>query len=124
MRLTPLDIQVVPTAHDYRVLRLRQVLMNLLTNAVRFTERGGITVRTARQEDGLQVSVHDTGRGIAPEDLPRLFLKFQQAQERPCTSPCPCPSRCPGPWGRRGRQIATGCPKLAESAWWPTAIRI
>ncbi len=58
--------------------RLRQVLLNLLTNAIRFTERGGITIRTALRADEIQVSVQDTGRGIAPDQLPRLFQEFQQ----------------------------------------------
>ena len=58
--------------------RLRQVLLNLLTNAVRFTERGSIRVYTERWEQGLRVSVADTGRGIAKEKMPRLFEEFYQ----------------------------------------------
>jgi len=60
-------------------VRLRQVLLNLLTNAIRFTERGGITVSTARRNGDLLVTVRDTGRGIAPEELPKLFREFHQA---------------------------------------------
>jgi len=60
-------------------VRLRQALLNLLTNAVRFTERGGITVRASRRDDHLLVSVQDTGPGIAPEDIPKLFREFSQA---------------------------------------------
>jgi len=66
-------------------LRLRQILMNLLSNAVKFTERGGrVTVRAARgtagqpPEEGVEIQVEDTGIGIAPEDLGRLFRKFEQ----------------------------------------------
>ncbi len=59
-------------------VRLRQALLNLLTNAIRFTEHGGITVRTSQQEGLLVVSVQDTGRGIAPEDMPKLFQEFHQ----------------------------------------------
>jgi signal transduction histidine kinase/CheY-like chemotaxis protein len=59
-------------------VRLRQVLLNLLMNAIRLTEFGGVTVRTKRMESELVVSVQDTGPGIAPEDLPRLFEEFQQ----------------------------------------------
>ena len=58
--------------------RVRQVLLNLLTNAIRFTERGAITIRTALRQDDLEISVQDTGRGIAPDQLPRLFQEFQQ----------------------------------------------
>jgi PAS domain S-box-containing protein len=63
--------------------RLRQVLMNLISNAVKFTEKGyvrvGITAETA--EPGwivLHFAVSDTGIGIAPEHLPKLFLEFSQ----------------------------------------------
>jgi signal transduction histidine kinase/CheY-like chemotaxis protein len=59
-------------------LRIRQVLLNLITNAARFTERGGITVAAGQDEHGLLVQVIDTGKGIAPLDLPRVFEEFHQ----------------------------------------------
>jgi signal transduction histidine kinase len=60
--------------------RLRQVLLNLLTNAVKFTDAGGSVDVAVRSGDGrVQVVVHDTGRGIPPEVLPRVFDRFQQA---------------------------------------------
>jgi CheY-like chemotaxis protein len=59
-------------------LRIRQVLLNLLSNAIRFTDAGGITVAVARYPDELQVRVVDSGPGIAPEDLERVFEEFQQ----------------------------------------------
>ena len=67
--------------------RLRQVVFNLLTNAVKFTPAGGsVTVAAARVGDEVQVSVTDTGPGIAPEDQERIFEEFQQtdvgAQQR------------------------------------------
>ncbi len=58
--------------------RIRQVLLNLLTNALRFTERGGVTIRVARQQAEVLVRITDTGIGIAPEDLPKLFQEFRQ----------------------------------------------
>jgi signal transduction histidine kinase/CheY-like chemotaxis protein len=58
--------------------RIRQVLLNLITNGLRFTERGGVTVRAARQEGLLLVTVEDTGTGIAAEDLPKVFEAFRQ----------------------------------------------
>ncbi len=61
-------------------VRLRQALMNLLTNAVRFTMQGGVTLRAARQEQWLVVSVQDTGPGIPSEELPNLFKEFRQVQ--------------------------------------------
>jgi len=62
--------------------RIRQVLLNLLSNAGRFTERGGVQVTAAAQGNDLVVSVSDTGPGIAKEDLPLLFEPFRQL-ERP-----------------------------------------
>ncbi len=59
-------------------VRLRQVLLNLLVNAVRFTQEGGITVAAAVREGVIQVSVQDTGAGIAEEDIPKLFKEFSQ----------------------------------------------
>ncbi|SEU04425.1 ATP-binding protein [Hymenobacter actinosclerus] len=63
--------------------RLRQVLMNLLGNAVKFTERGTVTVtiEARRQNDQLSTTfrVADTGIGISPENLTSIFNSFQQA---------------------------------------------
>lgn len=58
--------------------RIRQVLYNLINNAVRFTERGSVTVRALRAGDELLFAVQDTGVGIARDDIPRLFEEFQQ----------------------------------------------
>ncbi len=58
--------------------RLRQVLINLLNNGLRFTEQGSVTLRMEKQEKRLLVSVTDTGSGIAPEDLPKVFDEFRQ----------------------------------------------
>jgi PAS domain S-box-containing protein len=59
--------------------RIIQVLTNLVDNAIKFTPAGGRVVVRARLEAGeLYVEVADTGRGIADEDLPRLFARFQQ----------------------------------------------
>jgi len=59
-------------------VRLRQALLNLLTNAVRLTEEGGILVRTAAGAGHVRVSVQDTGPGISPQDLPKLFREFSR----------------------------------------------
>ncbi len=59
--------------------RLRQVVTNLVANAVKFTDRGSVTVTVDGDDDGLLVVVTDTGIGMTPEQLTRLFTPFGQA---------------------------------------------
>lgn len=59
--------------------RIRQVILNLLSNAARVTEEGSITIRASAGKDHVVVSVADTGPGIAPEDAQRIFEPFHQA---------------------------------------------
>ncbi len=58
--------------------RLRQVLINLLNNAARFTDQGGVTISAVSDERDVTLSVADTGVGIAEEDLPKIFEAFSQ----------------------------------------------
>jgi signal transduction histidine kinase len=64
--------------------RLNEVFGNLLANAFKFTPRAGkITLRAARVQDGepgIRIEVCDTGVGIPPEQLPRIFEKFYQVE--------------------------------------------
>jgi signal transduction histidine kinase/CheY-like chemotaxis protein len=62
----------VPVA-DVDRLRIRQVILNLLTNAARFTDEGGVTVEVASEAECVTVTVRDSGRGIPPEELPHVF---------------------------------------------------
>lgn len=58
--------------------RIREVLLNLLSNAGRFTEQGGVVVKARQEKHNLIVSVTDTGPGIADKDKAKLFEPFQQ----------------------------------------------
>jgi signal transduction histidine kinase/CheY-like chemotaxis protein len=60
--------------------RIRQVLLNLLSNAGRFTEQGGTRVKAWREDEQIVVSVSDTGPGIAQEDMDRVFRPFEQLE--------------------------------------------
>jgi cell cycle sensor histidine kinase DivJ len=69
----PLDIEADPRA-------LKQIVLNLLSNALKFTPRGGqVTLTLTGQGEVLELSVADTGVGIAPEDLKRLGRPYEQA---------------------------------------------
>lgn len=58
--------------------RLRQILWNMVGNAIKFTQKGQVTLSMQRQEDNLLVSIRDTGIGIKPEDIPVIFEQFRQ----------------------------------------------
>ncbi len=59
--------------------KLRQVLVNIIDNAIKYTQVGGITVRLSHSEDGLiKLDVIDTGMGISPEEKEKLFDKFSR----------------------------------------------
>jgi PAS domain S-box-containing protein len=76
-----LEVDVPPNLPDVYVDpgRIKQVLYNLISNAIKFTPRGGVVRLTARADvRSLVVSVADTGIGIARADLPRLFREFEQ----------------------------------------------
>ena len=86
-----LDLDISPTAGNIAVdeRRLRQVLLELLSNAIKFSTSGGrIVLSVARQEEEeeedswIDFTVTDTGIGIAPEDLDRLFQPFVQIDRK------------------------------------------
>jgi PAS domain S-box-containing protein len=60
-------------------VRVRQIVYNLLANAVKFTERGEVAMAVGREGEALTVTVRDTGPGISAEVQSRLFEKFEQA---------------------------------------------
>ena len=71
----------VPTQVVGDVARLRQVILNLVGNAIKFTEKGGVavTVEQGNHENEILFEVRDTGIGLKTEDLARIFLDFEQA---------------------------------------------
>jgi len=76
-----LDLAVAPEVGELRAdeRKFKQIMLNLLTNAVKFTPDGGKVAVRARRVDGvLEVAVSDTGIGIAPEDQAAVFEEFRQ----------------------------------------------
>jgi signal transduction histidine kinase len=68
----------LPTAWADRA-RVRQVLVNLIANAVKFTEHGGVTIRASVVDGWITMAVVDTGVGISPEAQTYIFEEFRQA---------------------------------------------
>ncbi|MGC9359395.1 MAG: ATP-binding protein [Anaerolineae bacterium] len=75
-----LDVEIAPNLPPLLCdrTRIREVVLNLLSNAGRYTEEGGCCVRVERDGPDLTITVTDTGPGIAPEDQDRVFRPFEQ----------------------------------------------
>ena len=75
----PVEVPPIVTDAD----KVRQILVNLASNAVKFTEQGSITIGVHARGDTVRFHVRDTGSGIAPEDQARLFQPFTQLDSGP-----------------------------------------
>ena len=79
-----LDVEfgdALPASIHADEVKVRQTLNNLVSNAVKFTERGSIVVRASKQEDIIEIAVTDTGIGISGDKFEHIFQPFAQADE-------------------------------------------
>jgi signal transduction histidine kinase len=80
-----LPLIIMPPPPEIRVhtdlLKLRQMLVNLLTNAVKFTDSGSVTLSATSEGDTIRFSVKDTGIGISPTHLRNVFEPFWQVEQ-------------------------------------------
>jgi PAS domain S-box-containing protein len=84
LKLELIHDAAIPELLDGDFLRLSQVLVNYISNAIKFSEKGKIVIRIEKQEENeseicLRFSVEDTGIGLTPEQMAKLFQSFQQA---------------------------------------------
>jgi signal transduction histidine kinase len=88
-----------PVTIDTDRTRLLQVLTNVVNNAIKFTEQGGITLSARAVGGGVEIAVADTGIGIAPERVGELFTRFQAVSSN---------------WGIAGQGAGLGLPLAKE----------
>lgn len=77
---THIQPNIAPIFSD--IQKLRQVLLNVIGNAVKFTEKGSVAVEVEENDGNLMISVSDTGIGITQEELPFIFDEFRQVDGR------------------------------------------
>ncbi len=80
LRLDLVMAERVPAQIWGDAMRIQQILLNLVNNALKFTEHGGVTLALSRYGDRLRIRVTDTGPGMSAEVCARLFNRFEQAE--------------------------------------------
>ncbi len=61
--------------------KIKQVIGNLIDNSIKYTPTGGITITVSREKNMVRCAISDTGIGVSPEDIPKLFTKFSRAKD-------------------------------------------
>jgi PAS domain S-box-containing protein len=72
----------IPGLIEFDKEKIKQVLMNLISNAIKFTPEGDINISIKDQDEDIEVKIQDTGVGIAKEDINKLFNKFKQIDNK------------------------------------------
>jgi signal transduction histidine kinase len=86
-QLTARSVRIALGAEDQAIVmgdrdRLKQVLLNLVDNAIKYTPAGGeVTLSLTKDDQWVRISVQDTGIGVAPEDVPHLFDRFYRVDK-------------------------------------------
>lgn len=81
----PVNVRVTSESRSVTLhsdpVKLRQIVLNLASNAAKFTQRGEILIEQTSSDATVSIAVRDTGIGIAPNDLDKLFIAFSQVEE-------------------------------------------
>ncbi len=78
IKYTTVDTPLIKTDPD----RLRQVMTNLVSNSIKYTLKGRIDIKVEAKQKNIEVTVNDTGIGIPPEELSKLFSKFHRVKDK------------------------------------------